>query len=186
MKRTTASGNVLNKFTDGDPVGGVPATVVEQTWLNSVQEEICYVIEQLGFTLNGAITTQLLAAMQKLINQGGAIASIAMAPANNQIAAADVTGFPVFLSTAIFGIEIFFRCTRVTGSGSYYEIGRAYLNWNGTSWVASKVSVGDDAINFSAVGTGNANEFKLQYATDNLAGTGYVGTLKITDIKYIF
>lgn len=71
MKRTNATGFAPgNLFTDGNPVGGVPATVVEQTWLNNVQEELCEVIEEAGFVLNGADTTQLKQAIAAMIAAG--------------------------------------------------------------------------------------------------------------------
>lgn len=71
MKRTNAPGaTVDNKFTDGDPTTATPSTQVEQTWLNSIQEEICYVIEFGGAeTLDANDTTQLWAAIQYMIDQ---------------------------------------------------------------------------------------------------------------------
>ncbi|WP_052742277.1 hypothetical protein [Pseudomonas frederiksbergensis] len=41
---------VDNLFTEGDPVGGVPATVVTDDWLNDVQENIMAVIAAGGIT----------------------------------------------------------------------------------------------------------------------------------------
>ena len=67
MKRTDASGNIANHFTNGNPGSGIPATVLDETWLNNVQDEICYVIEQNGITLNGAVTTQLHAAIAAMV-----------------------------------------------------------------------------------------------------------------------
>ena len=54
-------------FTDGDPGGGIPATIVPADWLNAVQEEISYVIEQAGDTLDKADRTQLRAAILAMI-----------------------------------------------------------------------------------------------------------------------
>lgn len=51
------------KFTEGSPSGGVPATVVTASWLNDVQENICYVIEQRGLPLVKGDKTQLLQAI---------------------------------------------------------------------------------------------------------------------------
>lgn len=70
MKRTDAPGaTVDNQFTDGDPTGGVPSTVLEQSWLNNVQEEIAHVIEEAGITLDGNDMTQLLEAILYFISQ---------------------------------------------------------------------------------------------------------------------
>lgn len=60
-----------NKFTDGNPLTGVPATRVMADWLNAGQEEICYVIEQTGLTLDQSDTGQLYAAIQAMITGGG-------------------------------------------------------------------------------------------------------------------
>lgn len=60
---------VDNKFTEGDPVSAVPATVVSDDWLNAVQEEIVAVILSAGLTLSKANNAQLLAAItQKITN----------------------------------------------------------------------------------------------------------------------
>lgn len=54
-------------FTNGDPGTATPATTVTAEWLNRVQEEICYVIEQNGITLDGADTTQLYDAIVAMV-----------------------------------------------------------------------------------------------------------------------
>lgn len=59
----SASATPEKQFTEGSPSGGVPATVVTAPWLNDVQENICYVIEQRGFTLVKGDKTQLLQAI---------------------------------------------------------------------------------------------------------------------------
>jgi hypothetical protein len=51
-------------FTKGDPVGGVPATVVDDDWANAIQEEIVAVILAAGLTLNKTNAAQLLAALR--------------------------------------------------------------------------------------------------------------------------
>jgi len=64
-----------NRFTEGDPVGGVPATVVTDDWLNAVQEEVCGVIEAGGEALDKLDSTQLLEALRRLY--GGHVTSVA-------------------------------------------------------------------------------------------------------------
>lgn len=54
-------------FTEGDPVGGVPATVVTKDWANSVQEELAAVILAAGLSLDKAENDQLLTAIMALI-----------------------------------------------------------------------------------------------------------------------
>lgn len=55
-------------FTEGDPGSAIPATVVTADWLNAVQEEISYVIEQAGDTLDKADQTQLKVAIDTMIS----------------------------------------------------------------------------------------------------------------------
>ena len=54
-------------FTEGDPVGGTPATIVTADWANAIQEEIAYVIEEAGDTLDKTDRTQLKAAIDTMI-----------------------------------------------------------------------------------------------------------------------
>lgn len=60
-----------NKFTEGNPTTGVPATEVTADWANAVQEEPIAVILAAGLELNKADNTQLLQAIQLLIAGGG-------------------------------------------------------------------------------------------------------------------
>jgi hypothetical protein len=68
MHRTNGEGNVAGQF-----VGGPPATCLTPEWCNSVQEELCNVIEAAGLTVasDGFADTknQLLAAIRTLIPQ---------------------------------------------------------------------------------------------------------------------
>lgn len=67
MHRIDGAGATLGElFTEGDPVGGVPATAVTDDWLNAVQEEVCGAIEGAGLTLAKGNNAQLLAALQAL------------------------------------------------------------------------------------------------------------------------
>ncbi len=186
-----------NLFTEGNAGMAVPATIVSAAIMNALQEEVCEVIESAGITLLSSGTdtrNQLYSGILRLIERGGRPAPISMTPANNQSAAADVTGFPVFLTTAIRGIEFLFQAIRHTSSEDILQSGRVYLNWNAntSAWAVSKMAVGDgddddaiDVIEFSVLTTGNANEYKLQYKTSNMAGSSYSATLRITDIKYL-
>lgn len=61
-----ATATVDNLFTEGDPVGGVAATVMTDDWANAIQEEIAEVIEAAGITLDKADNAQLLAALVAL------------------------------------------------------------------------------------------------------------------------
>lgn len=50
-------------FKDGNKALAIAATVIDASILNNIQEEITRVIEAAGITLNGAVYTQLLAAL---------------------------------------------------------------------------------------------------------------------------
>lgn len=70
----TAESGTIGYFTDGDPAVPTPATVVTPEWLNRVQEELCYVIEQAGITLDGSDNTQLHDAILLLTSSGTDVA----------------------------------------------------------------------------------------------------------------
>lgn len=59
---------VDNKFTDGDPVGGVPATVVTDDWLNDVQENVMAVLGAAPVTPTKGRADDLLDAIRKIIS----------------------------------------------------------------------------------------------------------------------
>lgn len=53
-------------FTAGNPGGGIPATIVDAHWLNTVQEELAAVVVAAGLTLTKGTLNQLLSAIQLL------------------------------------------------------------------------------------------------------------------------
>lgn len=64
MHRIDASGYAAgNTFTDGNPATGVPATVVDASWLNDIQETLAQTIEAAGLTLTEGDYTQLIDAL---------------------------------------------------------------------------------------------------------------------------
>ncbi len=64
-----ADATLSNTFTDGDPGLGELATEVTADWLNAVQAELVYVIEQAAITLDKPDNTQLLEAIDYHIDQ---------------------------------------------------------------------------------------------------------------------
>lgn len=72
MHRIDSEGaTVDNKFTEGNPSTGVPATEVSADWLTAVQEEIIEVLVAAGITPLKTDNTQLRQAIQSLISGGG-------------------------------------------------------------------------------------------------------------------
>jgi len=186
MKRTDASGNVANKFYNGDPVVGTPATVVDDTWLNAVQEEIAKVIEGAGLTLDGLSTgAQLILAIQAISNNGGGIAASKFPIANNQVAAADITGL-VFDKTVHYGALIPYQINRMTDTALSERVysGEIYCQYSAqdNAWKVTDTAFGEDAdsagVVFSITAAG-----QLQYTSDSIAGTTYVGNIRYAGIK---
>ncbi len=67
MHRTDAPGaTVDNKFTDGDPVGGVQSTMVDAAWLNDVQENIMAVLTAAGVPATKGRAADLLDSIRKV------------------------------------------------------------------------------------------------------------------------
>lgn len=62
MHRIDGEGHVGNQFTEGVP-NVTPATVVTADWCNAVQEELVFVIEEAGITLDKENNEQLLEAV---------------------------------------------------------------------------------------------------------------------------
>lgn len=71
MQRTNAPYHVDNRFTDGNPLTGQKATYVDAAIMNALVDEMVYVIEQAGITLEAGNNTQLRAAIVSMIAGGG-------------------------------------------------------------------------------------------------------------------
>jgi hypothetical protein len=52
-------------FTDGNPAGGVPATILPAEWLNAIQEEFISVLTQAGITPDKTKFNQIAAALRQ-------------------------------------------------------------------------------------------------------------------------
>lgn len=59
--------------TDGNPAGGIPATVPGAAWFNQIGEELRAVLTAASITPDHTVLTQLLAAIQYLIGAHGTI-----------------------------------------------------------------------------------------------------------------
>ncbi len=56
------------QFVDKNPSLGIDGTVVDASWLNSVQDELCNMIEGAGITLSKQSVTQLRSAVESFIH----------------------------------------------------------------------------------------------------------------------
>lgn len=176
MKRTDAFGATLaNKFTNGNPPN-TPATVVDDTWLNQVQEELCSVVEYTGVALDDAQEDQLLSAINYLIHIGG----------NNQsnLTIANNTGSPTNVgfsveSSIYHGMKIPYTLERKTATQSKQSMGCLYVVRNSftNAWRITREQFfdDDDGVVFSITSGG-----QIQYTSDDLTGGTYSGLLRVT------
>ena len=178
MHRIDAPGATIdNKFTEGNPSQGIPATQVSDDWLNDVQEEIANVIEAEGITLVKGTQNQLLAALNTLLGVGGT--QYQQSILNNQAAPLDITGL-VFDKTNYKAAQISFELYRQTDSENAQEIGHLFASHNSwtNQWRISLSSNLDDAgVEFTITAAG-----QVQYTSSNIAGANYQGKLRVANI----
>lgn len=62
-------GHLNRRFTDGNPVTGLEATVVSSDWLNMIQDELLALVAGAGLTASKADNGQLFAAVRAMILQ---------------------------------------------------------------------------------------------------------------------
>lgn len=191
MHRNEEDGNAANLYTEGDPSLSIPATVVGAANMNSFQEEIAAVIESAGIALLTKDTDtydQLIAALKVLIQTGGEIAPIEQTLANNS-ADQDVLsgGNPIeFDRTVVKGISYQYHIRRNTDSNAVVEQGILSVAYEPKNqvWKISTSSDFDDAgVQLKLAAGSNADRMKLQYTTNDLAGTSYFGELSLTNYK---
>lgn len=106
---------VTNRFTDGDPLTGVVATVVTDDWLNDVQEELISILAAAGITPAKGAQNQILAALRLLGTQSPVLSDIGSV---NAYRAANA--FPLNGTTLVNGTRqrVIFGTTN-TGASSY-------------------------------------------------------------------
>lgn len=185
MKRTDAHGNVANQFSDGVPAEGIAATMLDASWCNNVQEELATIIEGAGIVLNGAVQTQLLAAIKEWIQRGAAPAGVSIALANNQVAPANLLGL-VFDYTQYRGVRIQYSIHRQTDAPTELDgIGELYLWYKPVAavWKINPLESndGDDhGVTFDVTAAG-----QVTYTSTNLAGANHACTMRVNDVKLL-
>lgn len=183
MKRTDSDGSTVdNLYTNGDPIGGIPATVVDASWLNAVQEELALFIEAQGITLDqtNSDLTQLQQALNNLVESGSSIADFSIP--NNQTTPLDVTGL-VFDKLLTKSARVLIDISRETATQNFVEVGEIYVRYDSVNdnWDLTLNTNFDDAgCVFTITSAG-----QVQITSDNLSGGSYVGTLKMTEITKI-
>ncbi|CAI8805070.1 putative Tail fiber protein [Pseudomonas sp. IT-P74] len=121
-----------NKFTDGDPVGGVQATVVTDDWLNDVQEELMSILTAAAITPVKGTQNQILTAIRR-INQFSA-SSYAV---DNGTANAYAADFVPPVTTLVEGMVLKIRVTNAnTGPSTFSPNGLPALQLVGAGHAA--------------------------------------------------
>lgn len=169
---------VTNLFTEGNPALGIPATEVSADWLNdTVQEELCNVVENAGLTLSKVDNTQLWQALLALLGIGG---QQIHQDINNADTGVDITGL-VFDKTVFKGAQIDFDLYRQTDSSNKWESGTLFVTHDPVAdlWRITLTSNFDDCgVTFAISATG-----QISYSSDSLAGANYEGKIRLANIR---
>lgn len=163
MKRIDTATAVPDKFgigkkgfTNGDVIGGIAATDLDEDWFDDVQEEIANVIEGAGIALDGADKTQLLQAVQALAVVPDASTSVKgkVQLASGAEAAAGTDALKALTpATLRSGLN-------ATGSAPLYGC-RAFVNWSALGGTVTVRSSG----NVSSVTRNSLGDFTINFAT---------------------
>jgi len=181
MKRTDAEAHDSNRFTDGNPSLSIAATVVEETWLNNVQEEICNVVEDAGITLDGSDEDQLLEALRIIIGLGGV--QITGDILDNQSSFVNLTGVlfdKTLVKSAKFLCDIMRRDDGQSAT-ELFEITAIY-NEEDDTWAVRWVGQGasDSGMTFGITSAG-----QIQYKSTSFAGANYDGDFRVSHIRKV-
>ena len=112
---------------------------------------------------------------------GGFIGETSFTLANNQSAAANVTGL-VMSSTSYKSAHIYAEVRRKTATTEVISNGRLIIQYRDltTSWeLLDELSGDDDGVVFTVNSSG-----QVQYTSDNMSGGSYTGTIKFRAITF--
>jgi hypothetical protein len=114
---TPAAAGTGGFFTEGSAAGGIPATIVDNDWLNMVQEEIAGVVLAASIALSKGTNTQLLTALKKLFQAAGSYVNMGggIGQTNNQVDIGwSTTGLKATVDTTDLGLFAFRSYTDAT------------------------------------------------------------------------
>lgn len=175
---------VTFEWTEGNPAGGIPATTITDDFMNTIQREIIDVIETgAGDTLDKPDDTQLRQAIQTMIagGGGGGGSNVQQSIINNQTVL-DITGLS-FAAANFKAGSFLFDIHRQTGTQNKQETGHAFVAWDpaDTIWRLSVLSGLDDSGVTLSITAGG----QVQYASNDLTGGSYSGTIRVIDVKKV-
>jgi hypothetical protein len=142
MHRTDAPNHAANLFVDSDPVGGTPGTVVDDDWLNAVQEELVAAIQASGITLAKGTNTQLRDAIKRLyggfvttVDNGDSPKTLGVGEAGLVLVDASAGSVTINLPSASALPGLRYRLVRTDAGGNAVTINRdgADLFWDGST-----------------------------------------------------
>lgn len=120
-----------------------------------------------------AYLVELSQVLNFLLSPGDIVNSTAIIN-NNQTVPADVSGL-VFLNSETRSARVTYQVKRSVVGNILIQAGTLYLDWNPqtSSWILTQdYTSGNAGIIFSVTPAG-----QVQYTTDDLVGTGYVGDI---------
>lgn len=125
----------------------------------------------------GTDLTDLLEALVSAVNSQSGTGDLLLTSfdiANNQVAAANVTGAS-FNTSSVRSAIISYSVYRSTASSEVSECGHIYVTYKSTasSWEIAQSKVGESSVVFSMTTAG-----QLQYTSSNIAGASYSGKMK--------
>jgi hypothetical protein len=190
MRRISTSTRVVDKFgagkdgfTNGDPVGGIPSTDLEDVWFDHVQEEIATVIESAGMALDPSNRGQLLAALFRLTVQHGQCrlsksgANLLLSPVNgNKL----VIG-GVMRTIPAAGVSL--APTGLTAATTHYVY--AFMNGAAMTLEASTTGHSTDSTTGVEIKTGDASRTLVGMA-HVIAGPSFADTAKTRLVRSWF
>ena len=180
MKRTDAAGHDSNRYTEGNPALGVPATVVGAEEMNNIQEEICNVIEAAGITLDELDEDQLLEAINVLIGQGGSQSTQTVL--DNQSLAVDITSL-VFDKTEVKSVHMLIDVHRRDDGQNANELFKVSVMYDpeDDDWdITYDSQFEDSGVDFTVTSVG-----QVKYTSSNFGGANYDGDMRITQVTRV-
>ncbi len=112
---------VDNKFTEGDPIGGIPATVVTDDWCNDVQGELLALLTAAGITPAINTPNQVLKALRKITTGVVGQSRNLFSNVTSANVSATVTADELVLESALGGFRIclpgFNKTITLSGTG---------------------------------------------------------------------
>jgi hypothetical protein len=175
MKRTDANGHVGNLFFDGDPGSNTPATALESTWCNNVQEELANIVESVGVVLDGGVYTQLLNAINEIIQRSGIPVATTVSD-NVTNTSTGITLDKTKYRSAVIRID----GRRRDDNESRYEVAQlvAIMDKETNTWLPliHNNYTGDIGVTYSI----NSTTGEITYSSDDMGGANYSSSLRMS------